>query len=102
MKNKQAADQIYASVAKIPRGKVATYGQIAKISGVSPRYVGYLLHRNPDPEKIPCHRVINSQGQLAKNYAFGGERGQQERLKEEGVKVSKEKGRWAVSLRYNQ
>jgi len=52
---------------------------------INPRYVGFLLHNNPDPDRIPCHRVVNSRGKLAKNYAFGGIKGQRKRLLDEGV-----------------
>ena len=59
-------DTVYEIVKRIPRGKVATYGQIAAISG-SPkasRAVGYALHFNPTPGVIPCHRVVNRNGGL--------------------------------------
>lgn len=70
-------NKVYRIVAAITAGKVATYGQVAKLAGLeSPRTVGYLLHCNPDPEKIPCHRVVNSQGESAVNYAFGGKQAQ--------------------------
>ena len=67
-------DTVYEIVKRIPRGKVATYGQIAAISG-SPkasRAVGYALHFNPTPGVIPCHRVVNRNGGLAPAFAFGG------------------------------
>lgn len=54
-------DRIYAVVKRIPRGKVATYGQVAMLAG-NPRWaraVGYALHANPEPGVIPCHRVLN-------------------------------------------
>ncbi len=74
----------------IPACKVTTYGQLAKISGVkSPRVVGNLLHKNPDPEKIPCHRVVNSKGFVAANFAFGGVTEQMKRLEKEGVTFTK-------------
>lgn len=81
-------EKVYAVVKKIPKGKVATYGQIAKLSGIkSPRVVGSILHKNTDPIDIPCHRVVNSTGRLAYAYAFGGENAQQKRLREEGIVV---------------
>jgi endonuclease-3 related protein len=80
-------DFVYHLVSLIPKGKVLTYGQVAKILGLkSPRVVGFLLHQNKNPEKIPCHRVVFSDGSLAKNYAFGGEKQQYLKLKKEGVK----------------
>ncbi len=78
-------DRVYEIVRMIPPGKVMTYGQIGKITGVHPRQVGRILHQNPDPEKIPCYRVVSSQGKLAENYAFGGLAGQRKRLAEEGA-----------------
>ena len=67
-------EKIYEAVKKIPKGRVATYGQIAAMIG-SPkasRVVGYALHVNPEPGVIPCHRVVNRFGELAPAFAFGG------------------------------
>lgn len=77
--------KIYSIVSKIPRGKVLTYSSISKILNVNPRIVGYALHANKDIELVPCHRVVHSDGSLAKGYAFGGLRIQKEKLEEEGV-----------------
>ena len=80
-------EKIYEQVKKIPEGKVATYGQIALMAG-NPRWsqiVGYALHSNPEPGVIPCHRVVNKEGKLAKAFAFGGENVQRDLLKKEGV-----------------
>ncbi len=80
-------DIIYETVKKIPKGKVATYGQVATISG-SPKWsrvVGYALHRNPEPGVIPCHRVVMKDGSLTLAFAFGGENRQRELLESEGV-----------------
>ena len=79
--------KIYEQVKKIPKGKVATYGQIALMAG-NPRWsrvVGYALHSNPEPGVIPCHRVVNKEGKLAKSFAFGGENAQKTLLESEGV-----------------
>ena len=80
-------EKIYEQVKKIPEGKVATYGQIALMAG-NPRWsqiVGYALHSNPEPGVIPCHRVVNKEGKLAKAFAFGGENVQRDMLEKEGV-----------------
>ena len=72
---------------RIPRGKVATYGQIAALAG-NPHWsqiVGYALHTNPEPGVIPCHRVVNRFGGVAPAFAFGGEDRQRELLEGEGV-----------------
>lgn len=82
-------DIVYENVRKIPKGKVATYGQIAFMCG-SPkasRAVGYALHFNPDPDDIPCFRVVNRFGALAEKFAFGGIEEQKRRLEEDGVEV---------------
>ena len=81
--------RIYEAVKKIPRGQVATYGQVAGLAGdrKMARAVGNALHRNPEPGVIPCHRVVNSKGRLAGGFAFGGEEVQAQLLREEGVEV---------------
>jgi len=78
-------DQVYETVRKIPLGKVTTYGEIAKHLGLKDaRVIGWALHANKSP-KIPCHRVVNKEGRLARNYAFGGWKKQKEKLLKEGV-----------------
>ncbi len=83
------AKRIYEAVKKIPRGKVATYGQVAEMAGDKKmaRAVGNALHKNPDPENIPCHRVVNAKGELAGGFAFGGAEVQAKLLRAEGVEV---------------
>lgn len=80
--------RIYEAVKKIPKGHVATYGQVAEMAGNKrmSRAVGNALHHNPDPDHIPCFRVVNSKGYLSRNFAFG--EGVQERLlREDGIEV---------------
>ncbi len=79
--------RIYEAVKRIPKGRVATYGQVAEMAGdrKMARAVGNALHKNPDPESIPCHRVVNSKGELAGEYVFGGAWKQAENLRAEGV-----------------
>lgn len=85
MENSIAA-AVYKQVTEIPAGKVMTYGQIASICNVkNPRYIGYLLHHNPNPDVIPCHRVVNAKGACATNFAFGMAKVQEKLLKAEGV-----------------
>lgn len=83
-------ENVYEAVQLIPRGKVATYGQIARMIGAprSSRAVGYALHVNPRPGVIPCHRVVNREGRLAPAFAFGGPEIQARLLESEGVRVS--------------
>ena len=82
-------NRIYEAVKKIPKGHVATYGRVAEMAGDKKmaRAVGNALHKNPDPDNIPCFRVVNAKGELAGEFAFGGA-GQQARLLEaDGVEV---------------
>ncbi|MBS5144287.1 MAG: MGMT family protein [Butyricicoccus pullicaecorum] len=80
-------ERIYAIVRAIPSGCVATYGQVARLAG-NPRWarvVGYALHVNPDPEGIPCYRVVDRMGHTAAAFAFGGADMQRALLEAEGV-----------------
>ena len=81
--------RIYEAVKQIPYGKVATYGQIAELAGDKnmSRAVGNALHKNPDPDNIPCFRVVNAKGQLSGAFAFGGADVQKKLLESEGVEV---------------
>lgn len=81
------SQNVYRAVQKIPRGKVSNYGCIAFLAGKprAARGVGFVLHRNPDPEHIPCHRVVFKDGSLCKGYVFGGPDVQRQKLIEEGV-----------------
>ena len=81
--------RIYEAVKKIPYGHVATYAQIAALAGDKKmaRAVGNALHKNPDPEHIPCFRVVNAKGELAGQFAFGGVGIQEKLLAAEGVEV---------------
>ncbi len=85
--------RIYEAVKKIPKGKVATYADVAEMAGdrKMARAVGNALHKNPDPSTIPCHRVVNSKGELAGEYAFGGAWKQAQILESEGVEVVESK-----------
>ena len=92
--------RIYAVVRRIPRGRVATYGQVARLAGLSnaARQVGYALHALRGPTALPWHRVINSAGRISLSPAAGGLE-QRFRLLAEGVVVGAN-GR--VSLRRYQ
>ena len=92
MREKTVFERIYEQVKRIPRGKVATYGQIALYAG-NPRWarvVGYALHVNPDPDSIPCYRVVNREGRVSKAFAFGGENMQVLMLRADRIDVSDE------------
>ena len=105
---------VYDAVQKIPCGKVATYGQIARMCGSprSARAVGYALHVNPLPGIVPCHRhvnplpgivpchrVVNREGRLAPAFAFGGAEVQKDLLEKEGVVATRgEDGLYYVDI----
>ncbi|MDR1195270.1 MAG: MGMT family protein [Endomicrobium sp.] len=84
---------VYEIVMQIPKGRVMYYGQISRLAG-SPRAsraVGYALHANPDPENIPCHRVVFKDGSLTPSFVFGGIDRQYKLLKAEKVTFTKDK-----------
>lgn len=79
-------NKVYTLVAKIPEGKVTTYGTIAKKIGIkNPRVIGFALHVNKKPQEVPCHRVVNKEGKLAPGFAFGGKTIQKQLLQQEGI-----------------
>lgn len=95
-------ERIYEVVRRIPRGCVASYGQVAALAG-NPRWsrvVGYALHANPDPEGIPCYRVVTKDGRTSPAFAFGGADIQRALLEADGVpftpdgRVDMDKCRW--------
>lgn len=79
--------RIWAAIKKIPRGRVATYGQIAAVAGLprQARLAGYALHHTPSGMKLPWHRVINAQGKIALPPNSASCRKQKQLLQEEGV-----------------
>ena len=84
-----ATKRIYEAVKLIPKGCVATYGQVATMAGNErmSRAVGNALHKNPTPGIVPCHRVVDAKGRLAGGFAFGGMEAQAALLADEGVEV---------------
>ncbi|HEY7675468.1 MAG TPA: methylated-DNA--[protein]-cysteine S-methyltransferase [Candidatus Methylomirabilis sp.] len=83
-----AYDRIYRAVRRIPRGRVATYGDIAELAGLPgrARQVGYALHALPTGSTVPWHRVINRAGRISLPPEAGGLE-QRFRLMAEGVRV---------------
>ena len=79
--------KVYEVVAQIPKGQVLTYGEVAARAGNprASRIVGCALHNNPDPDNIPCHRVVFRNGSMAPGFAFGGPGQQKALLTAEGV-----------------
>ena len=91
IQNKQndLAQKVYEYLLTIPEKKVVTYKQVAEYLGNKglARVVGNILHKNPDGDKYPCFKVLNSKGELAENFVFGGKNIQQERLEKDGIIV---------------
>jgi methylated-DNA-[protein]-cysteine S-methyltransferase len=80
------SQKVWAETARIPAGRVATYADLARRLGTSGyRAVGNALHRNPFAPRVPCHRVVGSDGSLT-GYA-GGLAAKQRLLESEGVRV---------------
>lgn len=82
-------ENVYNYLLTIPKGKVVTYKQIAEYLGNPKlaRVVGNILHKNPNENKYPCYKVVNSKGRLSKNFAFGGIEAQKQKLEAENIKV---------------
>ena len=80
-------ERIYAVVKQIPKGKVATYGQVARLAGLAghARQVGYALSATPEGEDLPWHRVINAKGEISKRANPVYEQIQREMLEDEGL-----------------
>ena len=91
MEENSLAQKIYAAVRLIPKGKVASYSQVAALVGNRNlrRYVGNALHKNPSNSVTPCHRVVNAKGFCSGSFAFGGSGVQRQKLEAEGVTFTK-------------
>lgn len=80
------AHEVYSLLEKVPRGKVTTYGELARAVGLHPRTVGMLMKRNSDPAGIPCYRVVRSDGSLG-GYSAGGREKKKSLLERDGIRV---------------
>jgi methylated-DNA-protein-cysteine methyltransferase related protein len=91
-------ERIYAVVRRVPRGRVATYGQVARLAGIgrAARQVGYALHALPAGTTLPWYRVINAKGEVSLRADGGGAITQRIRLEHEGVRFNS-RGRVALS-----
>jgi methylated-DNA-protein-cysteine methyltransferase-like protein len=79
-------ERIYRTIRRVPRGRVATYGQIAELAKASgPRQVGYALHALPEGHDVPWHRIINARGMISLDSGLGGGSLQRALLEREGV-----------------
>lgn len=99
MKGTLFSDSVRTQVARIPKGKVATYGQIARLAGnaKAARAVGMCMQKNTDRKKVPCHRVVGASGALV-GYAFGsGISNKKKILASEGVQFKEQNVDLALS-----
>lgn len=99
LKTDDFRERVYRAVAMIPEGRVGTYGQVAELAGCpgAARAVGNALHLNRDTVRVPCHRVVCSDGTLGSGYAFGGPEQQRHRLEAEGVAFDSGSGKVDMS-----
>lgn len=111
--DKTFRQRVFEAVSLIPEGRVGTYAQVAELAGYpgAARAVGNAIHTNDDPVRVPCHRVVHSDGSLGANYGLGGPEAQRRRLEAEGVVFvppagepvsAAEKGKPAQSLPANE
>ncbi|MBI2577856.1 MAG: MGMT family protein [Candidatus Wildermuthbacteria bacterium] len=70
---------------KIPKGRVATYKEMARVCGTSPRAIGRIMADNPYPDVYPCYKVVSSRGELCGYSGQGGLKGKERLLKGEGI-----------------
>ncbi len=83
--------KVYSLLMRIPRGKVTTYGELARFAGLHPRTVGMLMRKNKDPIKIPCYKVVRSDGSLGGYSAKGGIKTKTKLLRKDGITIKKGK-----------
>jgi methylated-DNA-protein-cysteine methyltransferase-like protein len=95
-------ETIWAVVRQIPKGRIATYGQVAELAGLDghARQVGYALHHLPEGSKVPWHRVVNARGEISPRTAGDSHELQRMLLESEGVafdlrgRLDLERHRW--------
>lgn len=82
-------EKVFELLRAVPKGKVVTYGQIAECLGnkKAARAVGNILHSNPDEDRYPCYKVVDRNGNLSAQFAFGGIEKQKEKLEKDGIIV---------------
>ena len=80
--------RVMEEVLKIPKGKVSTYGALAKKLHTSPRAVGQALKRNKEPDRFPCYKVVYSDGEVGNYSGPGGQKEKIRRLKKDGVQIA--------------
>ncbi len=71
---------------KIPKGKVTTYGELAKVCSTSPRAIGMIMKTNPHPKEYPCYKVVSVSGDLVGYSGIGGIKTKRKLLEKDGIK----------------
>ncbi|UCC91247.1 MAG: MGMT family protein [Candidatus Aenigmatarchaeota archaeon] len=79
--------KVYSLLRRIPKGKVTTYGELAKSAGLHPRTIGMLMRKNKDPKNIPCYKVVRSDGSIGGYSAKGGTKTKIKLLQKDGIRV---------------
>ncbi|MFH1237193.1 MAG: MGMT family protein [Candidatus Aenigmatarchaeota archaeon] len=83
-----ARETVYSLLRKVPRGRITTYGALAKATGTHPRAVAMFMKHNPDPIKTPCYKVIRSDGSLGGYSGRGGVKTKTALLKKDGITLA--------------
>ncbi|MEE9323772.1 MAG: MGMT family protein [Candidatus Aenigmarchaeota archaeon] len=84
-------EKVYSLLKRIPKGKVTTYGELAKVSKLHPRSIGTLMRKNSDPVNIPCYKVVRSDGSVGGYSAKGGIKTKIKLLQKDGIRIEKGK-----------
>jgi methylated-DNA-protein-cysteine methyltransferase related protein len=90
MKSFQEYDLIYSIIVMVPKGRVATYGQVAELAGLygHARQVGYALRVLPEDSGVPWHRIVNARGEVSRRFDPEAELEQRRLLEEEGIEFN--------------
>lgn len=89
MKNTATKEKIYSKLKQVPKGKVVTYKELAKaVDSRAYRFVGQCMKRNPNPERVPCYKVVRSDGSIGEYSGNGGVKGKIRLLEGDGVIIS--------------
>lgn len=80
-------EKVHFLLKLVPKGKVTTYGELAKFAGLHPRTVGMLMRKNKNPKNIPCYKVVRSDGSPGGYSAKGGTKTKIKLLRKEGIRV---------------
>lgn len=97
--NNSFKSKVYKICCSIPKGKVATYGQLARLAGrpKAARAIGVFMKTNPDAPQTPCHRVVASDGKLTGYSGIGGINQKKKMLINEGVSFKNNKVDFSIS-----